>query len=235
MTNPLIISRLIEVGYDIYLPLTGDNVIIVKAPISDELEKCLTTTASQDKTKSPILRCPPEPMLTAVVDTPTRTVWIIPSRYTEGKQVLRLGHHYEEFIIPEPTSRSYIEQKELRAERMGNLKSRAYEHAMTIAKKQAPSKTTLQAVEQLDSGNGITFASADELFAELDKRNKKNAKDKITVYICEKCKAFNKANPTETKRFCTFAKSDGSASRDRQFCPTCKTELVAEEINANCS
>jgi len=134
MTNPLIISRLIEIAYDVFLPISSDNVIIVRSPLSDELEKCFTTTASQDKAKSPVLRCPPTPMLTAVVDAPTRTVWLIPSKYTEGKQVLRLGIHYEEFIIPEPTSRSYLEQKEIRAERLGALKSKAYETAMKIAK-----------------------------------------------------------------------------------------------------
>ena len=124
MTNPLIISRLIEGGYIIYLPVNGSDVIVVRRG-GGSFQECFCTNASQDKDHSPILRCPVEPMLTAVCDVITGTVWVIPMEEVDGKKNLRLGGLYEDYVVPEPLSRSYKEQKEIREERMRGVKEDA--------------------------------------------------------------------------------------------------------------
>ena len=138
MTNPLIISRLIEAGYQVFMPIDGDNQIVVgkaKAENQAFLQLCYTSNASQDSDKAPILRCKPDAVLSAVCDAATRTVWIIPSKMTIGKKVIRLGKLCEEFIIPEPLSRSFLEQKEIRQERFYALKERAYNVGKDLGKK----------------------------------------------------------------------------------------------------
>ena len=75
-------------------------------------------------------------MITAVCDVTTKTVWIIPKDMIEGKQTIRLGQQYEEFVVPEPLSRSFQEQKGIRCERLRMLK----EQAMKVANKFADGK-----------------------------------------------------------------------------------------------
>lgn len=133
MTNPLIISRLIEAGYSVFLPIDGGNTVIVKHQTEAFFTECLTINVSQDQENSPILRCPPVPMLVAVCDVVTKTVWIIPAELVKDRKILRLGKQYEEYVIPEPTSSCYLEQKALRSERMEALKNRAKEIADKFA------------------------------------------------------------------------------------------------------
>ena len=137
MTNPLIISRLIETGYRVFLPVDCDHQIVVGKAGSEGqafLQLCNTSNASQDSDKSPIMRCSEDAILSAVCDAATRTVWIIPASVTNGKTTVRLGKLCEEFIIPEPLSRSYLEQKELRQERFYALKERAFNVGKELSK-----------------------------------------------------------------------------------------------------
>ena len=123
LTNPLIISRLIEAGKTLYIPIGGENIIIIQT--LDGPVPCHTTNVSQDQSNSPILRTPPVPMMTAACDALTKTVWLIPINAMEGKKICRLGKRYEEYIIPEPISKCYQEQKNARHYRLEELKKRA--------------------------------------------------------------------------------------------------------------
>ena len=121
MINPLIISRLIEAGHTVYLPVDGSSIILMRLPECSASIEVFCTNASQDKDHSPILRCPTEAMMTAVVDVPTRCVWLVPASLVEGRKNLRLGEEMEEFIIPEPLSPSFREAQELRRRRLEEL------------------------------------------------------------------------------------------------------------------
>ena len=120
MINPIIISRLIEGGYTVFLPLDGAAALVVRKK-GGELQECFCTSVTQDKDHSPILRCPVEPMLTAVCDVVTGTVWIVPADYVTARKNLRLGKDMEEFICPEPASPSYKEAQEVRKRRLQAL------------------------------------------------------------------------------------------------------------------
>lgn len=125
MINPIIISRLIEAGYGVYLPVDGDSRIVVTLPIEDgsidDYQIIWCTTASQDKDHSPIVKCPLRAMITAVVDVVVGCVWVIPADLVEGRKNLRLGRDMEEFIIPQPISPSFREAQEKRKRRLKAL------------------------------------------------------------------------------------------------------------------
>jgi len=132
----LIISRLIDSGYRVYIPLHKSHSIIIQKglkesrdPFSLPLLLCELQNASTDSDRAPIARRPrdEEIDLLGVVDGITRTVWIIPREAFEGIRALRLGERYEEFIIPEPQSLSYKEQKKERKDVLQRLKDRARE------------------------------------------------------------------------------------------------------------
>lgn len=131
--NPLCISRLIESGYCVALPIGDDNTIIIARPGGQWID-CLCQNASQDSDSSPIFRVPLPVQLCAVCDRVTRTVWLLPPSIMEDRTILRLGNRYEEYILPEPLSLSSSEQKEERTEKMKALKDearRTAEHAVT--------------------------------------------------------------------------------------------------------
>lgn len=119
MINPLIISRLIEAELRVYLPVDGGSDLVVTN--GSTLDMCYCGVVSQDKTHSPILKCPADAMLTAACDPVTRTVWLIPKDFVEGKKSLRLGKDMEEFIVPEPKSPSFKEAQRIRRERLEAL------------------------------------------------------------------------------------------------------------------
>lgn len=123
---PLIISRLIEKGCRIYIPLHKSFSIIIKDP-NGELKTCELQNASQDTDRAPVARELRESTadLLGVADPLTKTVWIIPKEAFEGRRSVRLGRRYEEYIIPEPLSLSYQEQKEKRKEILSTLKETA--------------------------------------------------------------------------------------------------------------
>ena len=121
----LIISRLIEKGFKVYIPLHRSHIIVVQG-IDGALKRCELQNASIDKDRAPIARGFKESAeLLGVVDGVTQTVWLIPADHIEGRQALRLGKRYEEYIIPEPQSLSYQEQKEKRAGILDELKNAA--------------------------------------------------------------------------------------------------------------
>lgn len=126
--DSIIISRLIEAGYRVHIPLHRTHVIIVQTP-SGDLKTCELQNASQDQDRAPIARGLKDSRvdLLGVVDGLTKTVWVIPKDAFEGRHSLRLGERYEEYIIPEPFSLSYKDQKKKRKETLGMLKDAARE------------------------------------------------------------------------------------------------------------
>ena len=125
MINPLIISRLIEAGYGVYLPVDGGSDLVGVPPVDhggvDDYQIIHCACVSQDKDHSPILKCPAVAMITAACDVVTRTVWIIPKGCVEERKSLRLGKDMEEFIVPEPKSPSFKEAQKIRRERLETL------------------------------------------------------------------------------------------------------------------
>ena len=118
MINPLIVSRLIEAGYTVYLPVDGAAALVVRKHAENEFHECLCTNVSQDLHHSPILKCPSDSMIVAVCDVVTGTVWIVPREYVEDRKSLRMGKSMEEFIVPEPSSPSFKEAQEMRKRRL---------------------------------------------------------------------------------------------------------------------
>lgn len=128
---PLIISRLIERGYKIYLPLHKSHSIVVQSPtgINQAFLLCELQNASLDLDRAPIARALRDEKadMLGVVDGITRTVWLIPCDAIEGRKAIRLGQRYEEYVIPEPSSLSYKEQREKRKMVLSHLKETARE------------------------------------------------------------------------------------------------------------
>jgi hypothetical protein len=60
----------------------------------------------------------------ACCDRVTRTVWLLPIEALE-KKVIRLGKNYDRYIIPEPTSKAYLEQKEIRRQKHQSIVDQA--------------------------------------------------------------------------------------------------------------
>lgn len=121
MINPLIISRLIEAGYTVYLPIDGAAAVVVREPRGDALCECYCVNVSQDQDHSPILKCPADPMIVAAADVTTGTVWIVPVDYVAERKTLRMGRDMEEFIVPQPKSPSFKEAQEMRKRRLKAL------------------------------------------------------------------------------------------------------------------
>ena len=114
MINPLIISRLIEAGYMVFIPIDGERVFVLAENEASELKKCVALNASRDGTNNPFVKIEGINSTIACVDKTTRTVWLLPSVCERPSKILRLGRNYERYIVPEPTSLSYQEQKEMR-------------------------------------------------------------------------------------------------------------------------
>jgi len=82
--------------------------------------------ASQDNDKTPLIRTPENKVdLVACADQVSRTVWLIPFGALENRKVIRLGSRYEEYVVPEPTSKTFQEQKLARTNALRELKERA--------------------------------------------------------------------------------------------------------------
>ena len=134
--NPLCISRLIESGASVWIPADSSDIVIIDRGIG--LEKCLCQNASVDEDHAPILRCPDKPILVAVADRSTKTVWLMPSDLMTDRTILRLGKRCDEYILPEPLSLSSEEQRAFKKEKMSLLREaaidaarKAAEHGMT--------------------------------------------------------------------------------------------------------
>lgn len=124
--NPLIISRLIESGYQIFFPLHDDSELLLRNA-SGSILSCGARNACQDGDKSPLLKSVEGYDVVAVCDQATSTVWIIPSEILESRTSVRLGRKYDDYIIPPPSSLTYQEQRIKREILISSLKEKARE------------------------------------------------------------------------------------------------------------
>ena len=126
---PLILSRLIESNYQIYFPLFKSNIILVQRLGLTKIERCAVMNASQDKDNTPLIKLnrisDDKVDLICVCDPISRTVWSIPISSLENRKVIRLGSRYEEYVIPEPMSKTFQEQKAARIEKLKRLREEA--------------------------------------------------------------------------------------------------------------
>ena len=133
MQHPLIISRLIESGRDVYLPIGTDELVTFTDDIG--FEKIICINAYQDKDSTPFIKTPTgieSYAYISCVDKETKTVWLLPVELFESRTMLRLGKKYEDFIIPPPISLTTEEQKRRRQDKNQNLASQAAEIARRL-------------------------------------------------------------------------------------------------------
>lgn len=123
--NPLIISRLIESGYQVYLPIGGSSSELIVKNQEGILRTCRAQTASVDGDNSPILKVSGKADITAVVDVRTRNVWIIPTAEIEESTAIRLGKKWDDCLIPEPTSIEFKDRKKMRSGYLEELRKKA--------------------------------------------------------------------------------------------------------------
>ena len=123
--HQLIISRLIEAGYQIFLPIGGGSELIVR-DLSGELRRCDTRNASIDGENSPVLRVSGRGFdLIAAFDPGSSSVWVIPKEELEDRMAIRLGKKWDDWLIPEPRSREYRERRDARRGFLKSLKEKA--------------------------------------------------------------------------------------------------------------
>ena len=124
--NPIILARLIDNYNDIFASLDGSGLMI--AEVGGSIRRILCMNACEDKDRAPILRNVPTIENVdeiATFDKATKTVWLIPSELLEARTIIRLGKKYEDFIIPEPTSLTFEEQKRKRKDLLSTLLTQA--------------------------------------------------------------------------------------------------------------
>ena len=127
--HQLIISRLIESGIEIFLPLSNSEIFLIKTNhLLNIILPCKSVIASSggsDQTNSPVARVNRCKITLAVLDEFSRTVWLLPESFCSDQVNLRMGEKLEEFILPEPSSLSFLEQKEKRSGRLNDLQEQA--------------------------------------------------------------------------------------------------------------
>ena len=123
--HPLVISRLIEAEYHVFIDTAGSNQILIVNK-EGNIFKCEGLTASVSKEYNPIIRCP-RPGINYIVaaDAITKNVWLLPASLFESQTGIRLGKKYDDFLIPEPRSKEYQERKQIRDEYLQSLKDAA--------------------------------------------------------------------------------------------------------------
>ena len=134
MINPLIISRLIEADFTVFLPIDGEKSFVIISKDTGMLIECIALNAAKDAENAPFIKVEGITTAIACVDKTTRTVWFLPRDCYKPSKILRLGKNYEEFIIPEPNSLSYQEQKAMRKKTNPSLLLRAKEIAERMHK-----------------------------------------------------------------------------------------------------
>ncbi len=122
--HPLIISRLIESGYQVFFPIGGGNELLVR-DLDGEIKTCVARTASTNDEHSSVLKNQTGFDLIAAYDPATKNVWIIPSNVLENMTAIRLGRKYEEYLIPEPVSMEYRDRRKDRVRYYDSLKEKA--------------------------------------------------------------------------------------------------------------
>jgi len=124
VTHQLIISRLIESGYQVFIPVSGGSEILLRS-LDGRIQRCRARTASIDANGSSVLRISEGFDLIAVYDPVTKNVWGIPSEVLKGLTAIRLGKKWDDYLIPEPRSIEYKNRKASREEYLEALRDQA--------------------------------------------------------------------------------------------------------------
>lgn len=128
VSHPIIISRLIESGYQVFLPIDGGSELLIRS--SDGIiQTCRAQTASIDVNRSSVLKTSEGFDVIAAFDPATRNVWVIPREVLEDRVAIRLGRKYDDYLIPEPRSKEWKERRRARGEYFDALRERAGEVA----------------------------------------------------------------------------------------------------------
>ena len=123
--HQLIISRLIEAGYQVFLSVGNGSELIVRDP-SGELRRCEARNASIDGENSPVLRVSGRGFdLIAAFDPGSSSVWVIPKEELEDRMAIRLGKKWDDWLIPAPISKEYQERRDARRGYLDALKKKA--------------------------------------------------------------------------------------------------------------
>lgn len=123
--HQLIISRLIEAGYQVFIPIGEGSELIVRDS-SGELRRCEARNASIDGENSPVLRVSGRGFdLIAAFDPGSLSVWVIPKEELEDRMAIRLGKKWDDWLVPEPRSREYQERRDARRGFLESLREKA--------------------------------------------------------------------------------------------------------------
>ena len=126
MPHQLIISRLLASKIEIFLPLSDSSIFYIKKDrFLDLLLPCKSLLSASDREHTPIARVNRTKISLAILDQFTETVRLLPEGFCSTQVNLRLGEKLEEFILPEPSSKSFQEQREERTGRLSKLKAQA--------------------------------------------------------------------------------------------------------------
>lgn len=124
--NPIIISRLIESGYQVFLPVDGGSELLIRG-LDQKVLTCRAQTASANSEFNSVFKIIKGFDMLAGYDPVTKNVWVIPSEILDGLTAIRLGKKYEDYLVPEPTSIEYKDRREKRQAYLDSLKQKASE------------------------------------------------------------------------------------------------------------
>jgi hypothetical protein len=124
LIHPIIISRLLEAEIAVWVPLDETNEIYIQRS-PDLLVCCVAIKATNDGDNNPLIKVNGTEKTVAAFDPRTRNVWLLPDGHCINKTNIRLGGSHEKYLLPEPKSLSYLEQKAKRSNRLKNLKAQA--------------------------------------------------------------------------------------------------------------
>lgn len=143
--NQIIISRLIEAGYDVYLPLNAEDILVISE--QGILKKVFCCNAFADADASPILKSNDKASdcsYLSAIDKATSTVWLIPIELLESRTMIRLGKKYEDYVIPAPLGLTFDEQRRIRQDASSTLTDLAREIAEKLQKGMQHERTRRQ-------------------------------------------------------------------------------------------
>lgn len=146
--HSLIISRLIESGYQVFIPLGGDSselLLITSEGKNTIIKKCKARTASIDEGNSSVLKISDGAFdILAAFDPISMNVWAIPRDILENRKAIRLGKRYDDYLIPEPVSEAYRDRKKVRRGFLDDLKEQARDIGMKEKGKDEKSSSDIQ-------------------------------------------------------------------------------------------
>lgn len=126
--HPIIVSRLIESNYQVFIPVGGGSELLLKDS-SGNIKTCKARIASTDTNHSSVLKSVRGFDVIAVYDPVTQNVWVIPSDVLEDLTAIRLGKKYDDYLVPEPRSVEFKERKKDQSRYLDQLKERAVQEA----------------------------------------------------------------------------------------------------------